>query len=103
MGALFLVFAPPLVDLSTTEPEVARRAVFGLRVLALGFPLFALGMVLEQAFNGAGDTTTPTWINFGVLWALQIPLAWLLASHLGLRDRGVGLLFRRGAWKHRVV
>jgi Na+-driven multidrug efflux pump len=71
-------------------------------------------MVLEQAFNGAGDTVTPTWINLFCYWMLQIPLAWWLAGPAGLGPRGVYLgtpiaesllavvsvvLFRKGKWK----
>jgi Na+-driven multidrug efflux pump len=75
-------------------------------------------MVLEQAFNGAGDTRTPSWLNLGAFWVVQIPLAWWLATRTPLEERGVFLavpiaygalavasavLFRRGAWKRRVV
>ncbi|MNC94522.1 multidrug efflux protein NorA [compost metagenome] len=75
-------------------------------------------MVLEQAFNGAGDTWTPTWINLGVYWVLQIPLAWLLASRLEMGADGVfvavsiaysmlavvsAVLFKRGRWKLKHV
>jgi Na+-driven multidrug efflux pump len=75
-------------------------------------------MVMVQAFNGAGDTNTPTLINLACYWAFQIPFAWFLAFHTGLGVNGVfvavataeaaiavcGLLaFRRGTWKERVV
>lgn len=114
----FIVFAPTLVGLFTTDVETARVGVYGLRAMSLGFPLYALGMVLEQSFNGAGDTRTPSWINFWIFWALQIPLAYYLAMHTGLGYRGVFLavpiaysalsvvsavLFRRGKWKEMVV
>jgi Na+-driven multidrug efflux pump len=92
--------------------------VYGLRVIGLGFPVYALGMVFEQSLNGAGDTRTPTWINFFCFWIVQIPLAWALSSVLGLQQRGVfiavpvayavlalvsTILFRRGSWKTQVV
>jgi len=73
---------------------------------------------MEQAFNGAGDTLTPTWINLGCYWMLQIPLAWWLTTQTGLGSRGVyfaicgaesvlavvsAIVFRRGRWKRVVV
>lgn len=118
IGAVFLLFTPVIVSVFTADPAVAAVAINGLRVLSLGFPCFAAGMVLEQAFNGAGDTWTPTWINFFVYWLLQIPLAWLLAKPMGLEQRGVfiavpiaysvfavvaGVLFTRGKWKTKYV
>ncbi|MDH5233996.1 MAG: MATE family efflux transporter, partial [Gemmatimonadota bacterium] len=99
-------------------PAVAVIAAYGLRAIAVGFPLFALGMVLEQAFNGAGDTWTPTWINLFVFWVVQIPLAWALATAFGFEARGVfiavsvaysvlalvsAVLFKRGRWKLKHV
>lgn len=117
-AATFWLGAPWLVALFTTDAGTRDVAVYALRVIGLGFPLYALGMVLEQAFNGAGDTRTPSWLNLGAFWAVQIPLAWWLATRTPLAERGVfvavpiaygalaiasALLFRRGAWKTRVV
>lgn len=117
-GVLFLIFAPTMVGWFTPDAEVLRVGTYGLRVMSLGFPLYALGMVLEQSFNGAGDTKTPSWINFWVFWMLQIPLAWYLAYHGGYDERGVfiavpvaysalavvsAVLFRRGKWKLKSV
>jgi putative MATE family efflux protein len=117
-GILFLIFAPAIVGWFTQDAAVHATAVFGLRAMSVGFPLYALGMVLEQSFNGAGDTKTPSWINFWVFWALQIPLAWYLARYTALGEKAVfiavpiaygalacvsALLFRRGTWKGRVV
>jgi len=112
------IAAPWLVRLFTTDAPTIDVAVYALRVIGLGFPLFALGMVLEQSFNGAGDTRTPSWLNFGAFWVVQIPLAWWLATRTSLAERGVFLavpiaygvlalasavLFRRGTWKTRTV
>ena len=75
-------------------------------------------MVMVNSLNGAGDTVTPTWINFFCYWLLEIPLAYLMAVHLGMRENGVFLsilfaetamtlstsyFFRRGKWKLRRV
>jgi putative MATE family efflux protein len=118
IGVIFLLFAPPIVSLFTKDAGVAEVAVTGLRWMSLGFPFFAAGMVLEQSFNGAGDTWTPTWINLWVYWVLQIPLAWFLSYPMGLQQNGVfiavtvaysvlavvsGLLFKRGKWKLKHV
>jgi putative MATE family efflux protein len=117
LGVLFVAFAPMIVGAFTTDPEVARVAVFGLRTIAIGFPMFAYGMVLTQSFNGAGDTWTPTWINLGVFWVFEIPLAFLLARTpatwkgvflavtIGYSMLAIvsALLFRRGKWKLKRV
>ena len=89
-----------------------------LRIISLGYPFYAWGMVVIQAFNGAGDTTTPSVINFICFWLLQIPLAYVLARMTSLEETGVFiaiavaevtltvvgvLMFRRGRWKTRQV
>jgi len=93
-------------------------AVGCLRIVSAGFVFFAYGLVLTQAFNGAGDTWTPTWINLGCFWLWQIPLAWLLAIHFAMGPQGVfiamtvafstlavvsAIIFNRGWWKTRRV
>jgi len=118
VGALFVVFAVPIVGIFTSDPAVAPNAVACLWIVSTGFVFFAYGLVFTQAFNGAGDTWTPTWINFGCFWLFQIPLAWLLAIQLGMGPTGVyiamtiafstlaivsGLIFRRGKWKSQKV
>lgn len=118
IGVMFLVFAPLLVGWFTNDGAVASVAVFGLRAISLGFPLYGLGMVLEQSFNGAGDTRTPTAINFLCFWLVQIPMAWALATRTALHERGVfiavpiaygvlalvsAVMFKRGAWKTKHV
>jgi len=117
-GLAFVLFARPIVSLFSTDPAVVAYGTDCLRVLAYGFPLYAYGMVLTQAFNGAGDTLTPTWINVGVFWVWEIPLAYALALPLALGVHGVFVavtiafstlavvsagLFRRGRWRTRTV
>jgi putative MATE family efflux protein len=114
VGAIFLAFAELIVRLFTQEPEAGSVAASALRIFALGYVFFAWGMVLVQAFNGAGDTRTPTWINFGAFWICQIPLAWFLAKMSNLGPSGAFIavpvaylvfvvaayvMFRRGDWK----
>jgi putative MATE family efflux protein len=118
VGLLFVIFARPLVGLFAPEPEVLEYGTRALWIVALAFPLYAAGMCMEAAFNGAGDTWTPTWINFGCFWMFQIPLAWLLAIRMGMGPQGVfiamtvafsllpiisAVIFRRGAWKEARV
>jgi putative MATE family efflux protein len=114
VGIALFAFAPAFASVFTSDPAVIPLAVACLRFISVGYPFYAWGMVLEQAFNGAGDTVTPTWINLFCYWMLQIPLAWWLAGHGGMGPRGVYLgtpvaesllavvsvvLFRQGKWK----
>jgi putative MATE family efflux protein len=118
VGVVFLVGARVIAGLFTSDPLVLAFAVSCLRIVSLGFLFYACGMVLTQAFNGAGDTWTPTLINLGVFWLWEIPLAWWLSSRTSLGARGVfmaltiaysllavvsAVLFRRGAWKRSKV
>jgi putative MATE family efflux protein len=118
VGLVFITCAPSLLRIFSSEPDVVRHGVDALRIISYGYGLYAVGMIIVQAFNGAGDTYTPTTINFFVYWLMQIPLAWFLSQQAGLGARGVfhailigeGLLavvavlvFRRGRWKHRIV
>ena len=118
LGLVFVAAAPAIAGIFGNDPVMTRYAARCLRIVAIGFPLYAFGMVLTQAFNGAGDTWTPTWLNFVIFWCWEIPLAWLLAHGAGLGPDGafmaiaiafstlaVGstLVFRRGRWKLRTV
>jgi putative MATE family efflux protein len=118
LGIIFLIAAPGIAALFGHDPVMTHYAVRCLRIIAAGFPLYAFGMVLTQAFNGAGDTWTPTWLNFFVFWCWEIPLAWLLAKPLGLGSDGAfiaiavafstlagaaAIVFRRGRWKLQQV
>jgi len=118
VAVCFFLAARPLVALFTADAAVAPVSVVCLRFVSLGYPFYAWGMIMEQAFNGAGDTATPTWMNLFCYWLLQIPLAWLLADRFAMGPRGVYLAicvaesvlaivgivwFRRGAWKLATV
>jgi len=118
VSLLFFFGARGIVGLFTHDPAVADFARDGLRVIAIGFVLYAYGMVLSQAFNGAGDTWTPTWLGLFSFWLFEIPLAYVLALHLGLGPHGVFVaipiafsayaiaalvMFRRGRWKTKAV
>jgi len=115
---VFVVLAGPIVSLFTHDPTAAPTGALALRTISYGFLFYALGMVLTQSFNGAGDTWTPTWINLGCFWLWEIPLAYALARMLDFGPEGVFLaitvaystlalvsvvLFRRGRWKLRAV
>jgi putative MATE family efflux protein len=104
-----------LVRIFTSEPGVVAAGAECLRIVAYGYLIYAWGMVMLQAFNGAGDTLTPTKINFVCFWMLQIPMAYVLAIRLGAGETGVYWsivvaesmaalvaigLFRQGKWKH---
>lgn len=118
LGVVFLIGAPAIIGIFTEDAAVAAQAVACLRIVSGGFLFFAYGLVFTQAFNGAGDPWTPTWINLVCFWLWQIPLAWLLAIHWGLGPAGVywaitvafstlavvsAVVFRRGGWKAKAV
>lgn len=118
IGLLFVIFAAQIAAVFSTEPDVHAYATDALRVIAYGFFFYAVGMVLETAFNGAGDTITPTYIALGVFWLFEIPLAYLLAYHFGLGAHGAfwsitiafsvlavvsAAIFKRGRWKLKEV
>lgn len=111
---IYLVFSDNLAEFFTDDKEVIARAAECLYIFSLGYLFFAFGMVLVQSFNGAGDTRTPTIMNFFIFWLLQIPLAYLLAIELSIGTVGVYwaiviseavftivgyFLFKRGRWK----
>src|SRR5690242_3474951 len=118
IGVFFLLSATPVVRLFTHDPAVVPLAATCLRILSYGNIAYAYGMVMLQAFNGAGDTITPTWVHFFGFWLLEIPLAYFLAipAHVGangvyisivvaeafIATAGV-LLFRRGRWKGKKI
>ena len=114
VSALFLFCANFIVEIITTEPPVVEIAVLALRIVSLGYIFYGIGMVMINAFNGAGDSRTPTWINLFWFWVFQIPVAYLIAIVLHWGPKGVFIsivvtetcititsmiLFRRGKWK----
>ncbi len=118
VGVLYLLIAPQLIGIFTQEPEVLKAGTLALRILAGGYVFYGYGMIVAQAINGAGDTYTPTLLNFIFFWLVEMPLAWLLALYLGWGQTGVywsiifsetGLalaaiwVFRRGKWKTTMV
>lgn len=111
---IFLFFAAPIVSLINYQPEVVAMATQALKIVSLGYISYGIGMVLMNAFNGAGDSRTPTYINLAGFWAFQIPLAYILAIHLNFGPKGVFfailiaetaitfgtyIIFRKGYWK----
>jgi putative MATE family efflux protein len=117
--AVLLIFFPePVVGLFTSNPEESQYASNCLRIIGYGNFAYGVAMVMMQAFNGAGDTVTPTWINLIAFWCCEIPLAWVLAYPAELEVRGVFMaipiaetllgvmgvtLFLRGKWKTQKI
>jgi len=114
ISVVFYVWAPFFVGLFTKEAEVIDYGILALRIICIGYITFAYGMVISQAFNGAGDTKTPTYMNIIFFWLIQIPLAYFLAFHLDMGFTGAMIsvavafalhaaacvyLFRLGKWK----
>lgn len=114
--AIFFFFARPLVGIFIPIAEVEQTyyAVLSLQIISSGYIFYGMGMVATQAFNGAGDTRTPTWVYFFGFWVFQIPFAYLMHKYTSLGVSGifmavpvaetlmavaVFILFRRGKWK----
>lgn len=118
VSVIFYGLSNYLVSIFTTEEHIKIVAKEGMYILATGFLLYGIGMVMMNAFNGAGDTMTPTIINFVGFWLFQIPLAYMLTYHFNLKEEGVFIaipvsetfiailafiLFKRGKWKQKIV
>jgi putative MATE family efflux protein len=112
---LFVLFAGPIIGIFTNEPEVLRYGTLALRIIGSGYIFYGIGMVMIQALNGAGDTKTPTWLNFFGFWIFQIPLALLLSLTFNMGPIGAFwgvpiaetaiaiaayILFKKGNWKN---
>jgi putative MATE family efflux protein len=115
VGVAMLILAPGIANLFSDDPVVVKYTISCLRILGVGCPMYAIGMIMTQALNGAGDTVTPTLLNIACFWILQVPLAYWLATSLFDGPNGVFLsiviseslltvlcviVFKRGNWQH---
>ncbi|MGA8438479.1 MAG: MATE family efflux transporter [Candidatus Sulfotelmatobacter sp.] len=118
VGVVFILFSEPIVRLFTHDPAVIPLGAACLRIVSYGNLGYAYFMVMMQAFNGAGDTITPTIVNFFGFWLFEIPLAYWLALPLHMRSNGVfasiaiaessmaavsAILFKQGRWKKKKI
>lgn len=114
VSVVFFVWAETFVGIFSSEPEVVKYGALALKYICVGYVFFAYGMVIGQSFNGAGDTKTPTIINFFCMWLFEVPLAYILAIEMGIGPTGVFMaiaiavvllaivsiiIFKRGKWK----
>ncbi|MEP2937433.1 MAG: MATE family efflux transporter [Gilvibacter sp.] len=114
VSVFYLLFAEAIMRVFSDHPEVIENGALSLRVIAAGYVFYAYGMVIIQAFNGAGDTKTPTIINFFCFWVFQLPFAYLAAIVFEMDVLGVllaitfaeiliaviGIIyFKKGKWK----
>jgi putative MATE family efflux protein len=114
IAAVCLISAPQLIRFFNQTPEVIASGSLALRIIAGGYVFYGWGMIITQAINGAGDTFTPTLLNFVFFWLIEIPLAWLLALYLNWGEDGVYWsivmaesamslaaiwVFKKGKWK----
>lgn len=118
VGIAMLFFAPQITGLFSSDADVLRYGTNCLRIMGIGFPMYAVGMIMIQALNGAGDTASPSALNFFAFWIVQIPLAYWLARGFDLGPDGVFvaivfseslltvlsiIVFRRGRWKQQLA
>ncbi len=118
VGLVFIFFPEPIIRLFTHDPAVVPMGVACLRIVSYGNLGYAYFMVMMQAFNGAGDTITPTIVNFFGFWLFEIPLAYWLAIPLHMHSNGVfasiaiaessmavasAILFKQGRWKKKKI
>jgi Na+-driven multidrug efflux pump len=115
---LFLLFSFPIVGVYTNQSDVQEYGVRALQIIGAGYIFYGIGMVMVQALNGAGDTRTPTWINFVGFWLFQVPLAYFMAKVLDWGPTGAfvaipvaetamaitaWVFFKKGRWKKVIV
>ncbi|MBO0726180.1 MAG: MATE family efflux transporter [Blastocatellia bacterium] len=118
VAVIFIVFSELLIRVFTKDQTIIPYGAHALRYISYGYIFYGYGMVMAAAFNGAGDTYTPTIMNLVCFWLIQIPLAYSLAKWTGLGTKGVFLaitiaesilaviamlVFRRGKWKEKKV
>ncbi|MEO5647251.1 MAG: MATE family efflux transporter [Chitinophagaceae bacterium] len=114
VSVIFIILAPNIIRIFSDDPQIIAYGTESLRYISIGYIFYAYGMVIPQAFNGAGDTLTPTLINLFGFWGFQIPLAYLLAFKFDLGPTGVFMsipiaeiviaiagiiIFKKGKWK----
>jgi len=118
VSIIYFIFAPNLMGFFTSDPAILSAGTHCLRIISVGYVFFSYGMVLSQAFNGAGDTKTPTIMNLVCFWMIEIPLAYTLALVFNWGPTGVYIsiffseaslaflsiyLFRKGNWKLKKI
>jgi MATE family, multidrug efflux pump len=114
VSLVFLLFPAPIISVFTNDAGVKTIAVQALRIITTGYIFYGIGMVLTNAFNGSGDTWTPTWINLFCFWLFQIPFAYVLTIYFRMGPFGSFVsipvantlvtivayyYFKRGRWK----
>jgi len=114
VSLFFFLFGTPVVNFMNSDPEARHFAIQTLQIVSLSYIFFGVEMVMMNAFNGAGDTRTPTLVYFVGYWVFQIPLAWVLSQHYIREPKGIFIaivisqfvtallayyLFKRGGWK----
>ncbi len=118
LALFYIIFAERVLGIFSSDPHVISVGSDCLRFICYAYPLVGFGMTMMQAFNGAGDTRTPTLVNFVAFWVIQIPLAWTLSQKTALAERGlfIGIfvaqcavalmslyLFKQGRWKQQKI
>ncbi len=118
VSILLIIFSEFIISFFTKDEIVKQYAVSALRIVSAGYLFYGIGMVMISAFNGAGDTKTPTMVNLIGFWCFQIPLAWVLSKTFALGPLGVFIaipvaetfititsiiLFKKGKWKLKKI
>lgn len=117
-GIFLYIFPEQIIKFFTQDSAIIESGISSLQIISLGFIFYGLGMVMVQSLNGAGDTVTPTWINFVSFWIIEIPMAYILSISLNIGENGVYYsiiiaetlmsiiamwIFRKGNWKLKKV